>query len=108
MVSDSVYWLILGAVGLFAAGLTIVTAFKRKGKGYYLCDDCRFNSPSACLKAERPYALECTSYRVGLPAASPALVTDSASAVISAITTDGDSAPHDKVAEEAKSESPAE
>lgn len=65
MVPDVIYWIVLGAVGIFASALTIATALKRKGKGYYLCDDCKFNSPQDCLKKERPYALECTSYRVG-------------------------------------------
>lgn len=28
----------------------------------YLCDNCRFNDPEACLKPERPTALDCTAY----------------------------------------------
>lgn len=38
----------------------------RRGKGAYLCDDCRFNDSEKCLKPVRPYAVECTSYRPNL------------------------------------------
>lgn len=69
--SDFVYWTVIVLVGLFATGLTIATAIKRKGKGYYLCQDCKFNSPQDCLKVERPHALVCTSYRAGALATAP-------------------------------------
>jgi hypothetical protein len=43
--------------------ITVYSIWKRKGSGAYLCGDCRFNDPQSCLKKERPYAVDCTSYR---------------------------------------------
>jgi hypothetical protein len=59
------YWLPVGLVAASAASLTFYSAWKRRGKGRFLCDDCRFNVDQDCLKAERPKALICTSYRSG-------------------------------------------
>ena len=56
--------LFLSSLIVIASIALSVTAFKhRKGNGAYLCDDCRFNDAEKCLKKERPYAFECTSYR---------------------------------------------
>jgi len=57
------YWLPVGLVAAAASALTLYSAWNRKGKGRYLCDDCRFNNPADCLKSERPKAVSCTSYR---------------------------------------------
>jgi hypothetical protein len=57
------YWLPVGLVAASAASLTLFSAWRRRGNGRYLCDDCRFNADGDCLKAERPRALICTSYR---------------------------------------------
>lgn len=91
MGSDLLYWVIIGAVGVFASALTIATAFKRKGKGYYLCDDCRFNSPQDCLKTERPYALQCTSYRADVSGQAPALATSDSSTEPALVTSNDES-----------------
>ncbi|MCA9815437.1 MAG: hypothetical protein H6677_09590 [Candidatus Obscuribacterales bacterium] len=51
---------------LLAAGtsaLTIYAVSTGRGKGRFLCQDCRFNNSKDCLKNERPMAFECTSYR---------------------------------------------
>jgi len=61
--ADLSYWLPVGLVTVSAASLTLYSAWKRKGKGRFLCDDCRFNSDTDCVKVERPRALNCTSYR---------------------------------------------
>ncbi len=57
------YWLPVGLVAAAASAITIYSAWNRKGKGRYLCDDCRFNNETDCLKSERPKAFVCTSYR---------------------------------------------
>jgi hypothetical protein len=57
------YWLPLGLVAAAASVLTLYSAWNRKGKGRFLCDDCRFNNETDCLKTERPAAVICTSYR---------------------------------------------
>ncbi|GEM_PF-821413 len=57
------YWLPIGLVAAAASALTLYSAWHRKGRGRFLCDDCRFNSPTDCLKVERPMAVSCTSYR---------------------------------------------
>ena len=57
------YWLPVGLVAAAASTLTLYSVWRRKGKGRFLCDDCRFNNDSDCLKTERPRALVCTSYR---------------------------------------------
>lgn len=64
MDTDLGFWLPVGLVTVSAASLTLYSAWKRVGKGRYLCDDCRFNNERDCLKAERPKAVSCTSYRV--------------------------------------------
>lgn len=60
---DLSFWLPVVAVALSASALTIYSAWNRIGKGRFLCDDCRFNNEKDCLKAERPRAVTCTSYR---------------------------------------------
>lgn len=57
------FWLPAGLVAAAASALTLYSAWNRKGKGRYLCDDCRFNNPTDCLKIERPKAVSCLSYR---------------------------------------------
>lgn len=54
---------ILTLVALITSALTIYSVCIAKGKGKYLCQDCRFNSAKDCQKEERPMAFECTSYR---------------------------------------------
>lgn len=54
--------LILAAVAVAAAALTLTAAAQWKGDRY-LCDDCRFNKAELCLKKERPKATICTAYR---------------------------------------------
>ena len=63
MEGELTYWLPIGVVAASACALTLHSAWNRKGKGRYLCDDCRFNNEIACLKPERPKAVACTSYR---------------------------------------------
>jgi hypothetical protein len=46
-----------------ASAISIYAASSSQGKGEFLCDDCRFNNDSDCLKAERPAAVVCTAYR---------------------------------------------
>ncbi|MBX9949246.1 MAG: hypothetical protein K2Y39_08785 [Candidatus Obscuribacterales bacterium] len=65
MEGDLGYWLPVGLVAAAASALTLYSAWNRKGRGRYLCDDCRFNNPADCLKVERPKAVTCTSYRTG-------------------------------------------
>lgn len=48
---------------VLALALTVICLRHIKGRGAYLCDDCRFNDPISCLKSERPEAVSCTSYR---------------------------------------------
>lgn len=52
---------------ILLAALTLAYIFisKIKAKGAFLCEDCRFNREDLCLKAERPHATQCTSYREG-------------------------------------------
>ncbi len=57
------FWLPVGLVAAAASVLTLYSAWNRKGKGRYLCVDCRFNSEADCQKKERPKAVVCTSYR---------------------------------------------
>ncbi len=48
---------------VLAIALTYICLRHIKGRGVYLCQDCRFNDPVSCLKIERPEAISCTSYR---------------------------------------------
>lgn len=48
---------------LIASAISIYAAATSKGKGRFLCDDCRFNNDKDCFKSERPKAVSCTSYR---------------------------------------------
>jgi len=48
---------------ILAVALSVICLRHIKGRGAYLCDDCRFNDPVSCLKTERPEAVSCTSYR---------------------------------------------
>ncbi|PZM84509.1 MAG: hypothetical protein DKT66_07705 [Candidatus Melainabacteria bacterium] len=63
MEGDLSFWLPTVLVVAAASALTLYSAWNRKGKGRYLCDDCRFNNPDDCLKIERPRAVSCLSYR---------------------------------------------
>ncbi len=54
-------FLILAAV--CATVISVVCVSLRPGSGRFLCQDCRFNNQSDCLKSERPYASVCTAYR---------------------------------------------
>jgi hypothetical protein len=60
------YWImqLLALAGVIA--ISIFTVQHRKGKEEYLCGDCHFNNPTACLKKERPYAMDCTSYSANI------------------------------------------
>ncbi|MBP9091379.1 hypothetical protein KBI23_10135 [bacterium] len=60
------HWILTAIVLGAALALSIAALKNRKGKGAYLCDDCRFNDSEKCLKTVRPYAVECTSYRPNL------------------------------------------
>jgi hypothetical protein len=64
MENSPAYWAITTAVILALSWLTMHGARHWKGKGTYLCDDCRFNNPQDCLKVERPQAVICTAYRL--------------------------------------------
>jgi hypothetical protein len=46
-----------------ASAISIYAAASSEGKGKFLCDDCRFNNDTDCLKAEKPNAVICTAYR---------------------------------------------
>jgi len=63
MFGSMAYWFLTIAAVIAACGLTMYAAWKRPNKGAYLCEDCRFNDAESCHKPERPYAIECTSYR---------------------------------------------
>lgn len=52
---------VLILVGAAALALTHSAAVRWKGQRY-LCDDCKFNDPELCRRAERPKALTCTAY----------------------------------------------
>jgi hypothetical protein len=56
-------WLPVALVATAASALTVYSAWNRRGSGRYLCDDCRFNNETDCLKTDRPKAVVCTSYR---------------------------------------------
>lgn len=60
------HWILTAIVLGAALALSFAALKNRKGKGAYLCDDCRFNDSEKCLKTVRPYAVECTSYRQNL------------------------------------------
>lgn len=61
---------------ILLASLVLAYVFisKIKAKGAFLCEDCKFNREDLCLKAERPHATQCTSYRQG-PVAAPSGTT---------------------------------
>ncbi|HEY9681792.1 MAG TPA: hypothetical protein V6C86_09440 [Oculatellaceae cyanobacterium] len=63
MGNSPLFWIVDGLAVAAVSALTIYSAVARKGKGRFLCDDCRFNDPEKCKKVERPRALVCTSYR---------------------------------------------
>lgn len=50
-------------IGLAVAWTLTIIAAKNWRGDRYLCDDCIFNKPEACNKAERPKAIACTVYR---------------------------------------------
>ena len=53
---------VLVALGIALSGFTMLMLKYWKGDRF-LCDNCRFNQPELCFKAERPTALICHSYR---------------------------------------------
>lgn len=59
----TIYWSITAGVAAIAVVLTIFNAKHWIGEKKYLCDDCKYNNPEACIKPERPTALDCTAYR---------------------------------------------
>ncbi|MBA4079240.1 MAG: hypothetical protein C0508_29700 [Cyanobacteria bacterium PR.023] len=61
-----IHWILTAIVLGATLALSIAALKNRRGKGAYLCDDCRFNNSEKCLKPVRPYAVECTSYRPNL------------------------------------------
>lgn len=63
MENSYIFWIPVAGAIAFASAITLYSAWNRPGKGRFLCEDCRFNSPQDCLKKERPTALVCTSYR---------------------------------------------
>jgi hypothetical protein len=63
MGTSPLFWIVDGLAVLAVSALTIYSAVARKGKGRFLCDDCRFNAPEKCKKVERPRATVCSSYR---------------------------------------------
>jgi len=63
MTSHLIYWIVTAAVGISIAAITIYNGRRWNGRGKFLCQDCRFNSQTLCLKVERPTAIRCTSYR---------------------------------------------
>jgi hypothetical protein len=93
MEHSALFWLFNGAVVISVSALTIYCARIRKGSGKYLCDDCRFNDPTSCLKAERPKALICTSYRQGAAMAEGKIAEDKIAKAKSTIIVDADGAP---------------
>jgi hypothetical protein len=56
------YWTVQLLALCGVIGITTFAIKHQRGKQEYLCGDCRFNNPTACLKKERPHAIECTSY----------------------------------------------
>lgn len=61
---DTAHWVFTAAIALGACALSFGALKHYRGKGHYLCNDCKFNDPKDCLKEERPYAMQCTSYRI--------------------------------------------
>ncbi|CAN5517582.1 hypothetical protein BH11CYA1_BH11CYA1_02940 [soil metagenome] len=57
------HWILTVMVLGATLALSFAALKNRKGKGAFLCDDCRFNDSEKCLKEVRPHAVECTSYR---------------------------------------------
>ena len=62
---ETIQWIEASLVVLAALGLSAVCIKYRRGKGDYLCSDCRFNADTLCNKAGRPQVMICTSYRPG-------------------------------------------
>jgi len=56
-------WSVFAFVIVIAITFTAIGLRNQRGKGKYLCDDCRFNNDNDCQKKERPHAVICTSYR---------------------------------------------
>ena len=67
---ETIQWIEASLVVLAALGLSAVCIKHRRGKGDYLCSDCRFNADTLCYKAGRPQVMICTSYRPGEVTAS--------------------------------------
>ena len=57
---------ILGACPLVAVFVTFLCV-RGWPAGRFLCDDCKYNHPQMCNKAERPKALVCAAYVSGSP-----------------------------------------
>ena len=69
-------WTVFAFVLLIVTFITIVGLRFQRGKGKFLCADCRFSNEIDCHRKERPHALICTSYRqtklqASLPVHSP-------------------------------------
>jgi hypothetical protein len=45
-----------------AAVFVTVVAYKAWQGDKYLCDNCKYNDETSCLKVERPRALDCAAY----------------------------------------------
>lgn len=52
---------LLGASVLVAVLMSFVS-IRHWQEGKYLCEDCKYNDPSMCSKAERPKAVDCLAY----------------------------------------------
>lgn len=61
---DYGYWIVQLIALSGVIGITVFAINHQRGKEEYLCGDCRFNNPTACLKKERPKAIDCASYSV--------------------------------------------
>ena len=56
-------WSVFVLTLFIAILITVIGLKNQRGKGKFLCDDCRFNNETDCQKKERPQAMVCTSYR---------------------------------------------
>jgi hypothetical protein len=63
---EYVNFIILLGCAMVACALSVYATRNWAGDKY-LCDTCRFNTATLCLKQERPKALQCAAYRAGTP-----------------------------------------
>ena len=63
---DYVNLAVLIGCAVVACALSVYATRKWQGDKY-LCDTCRFNTATLCLKSERPKALQCAAFRTGTP-----------------------------------------